>query len=290
MLGKMRQSVPEKDKPTGKESKYPRIEEIFDARAGKARGALKQELPTGGFRHVRRGPSLDLEPWIAHYWIVSWDLSGHPPQRVETLPHPNVHLVFEDSAATVSGVQTGKFTRMLEGRSQIFGVKFKAGGFRPFMDAAVATLLNQTIPARQVFGDAIDSLLSAVHSEEEKIEAANAFFHARMPQPDASATMAGQLVDRILQDREIRTVDDLVRQAAIGKRSLQRLFYEYVGVAPKWVIRRYRLHELVERINAGGTIDWPQLALELGYFDQAHLINDFRYIVGDTPTQYQSRI
>lgn len=283
MLGKTRQSASEKD---GHE---PHIEEVFDTKAGKARGALKQKLPAGGFRHVRRGPSSDLEPWIAHYWAVSWDLAGHPPQRIETLPHPNIHLVFEESAATISGIHTGKFTRMLEGRSQVFGVKFKAGGFRPFFDNAVATLLNQTIPARQVFGDAIDSLLSAAHSEEEKIEAANVFFHARTPSLDASATLAGQLVDQILQDREIRTVDDLVRKAAIGKRSLQRLFHEYVGVAPKWVIRRYRLHELVERIHAGGVIDWPQLALELGYFDQAHLVNDFRSIVGSTPTDYRVR-
>jgi AraC-like DNA-binding protein len=286
MLGKTRQSASGKDDKEPYQE--PHIEEVFDAKAGKARGALKQELPAGSFRHLRRGPSPDLEPWIAHYWAVSWDLD-HPPQRVETLPHPNVHLVFEDGAATVSGIHTGKFTRMLEGRSQVFGVKFKAGGFRSFFDAAVGTLLNQTIPARQVFGDAIDSLLSAAHSEDEKIEVANAFFHARIPQPDASATLAGQLVDRILQDREIRTVDDLARQAAIGKRSLQRLFYEYVGVAPKWIIRRYRLHELVERMNAGDAIDWPQLALDLGYFDQAHLVNDFRTIVGDTPTQYQLR-
>ena len=52
------------------------------------------------------------------------------------------------------------------------------------------------------------------------------------------------------------------------------------------MIRRYRLHEVIERFNSGDKLDWPQLALELGYFDQAHLINDFRSIVGCSPTQY----
>jgi AraC-like DNA-binding protein len=88
---------------------------------------------------------------------------------------------------------------------------------------------------------------------------------------------------------QIRTVDDLADQTGISKRSLQRLFREYVGVPPKWVIRRYRLHELIERLEAGDPLDWPDLALELGYFDQAHLINDFRAITGYSPADYQRR-
>jgi AraC-like DNA-binding protein len=69
-------------------------------------------------------------------------------------------------------------------------------------------------------------------------------------------------------------------------RGVQRLFSQYVGVSPKWVIRRYRLHELLERIHSGQALDWAQLALDLGYFDQAHLINDFKTITGYTPTEY----
>ena len=70
-------------------------------------------------------------------------------------------------------------------------------------------------------------------------------------------------------------------------RSVQRLFREYVGVPPKWVIRRYRLHELVERLHSGQAFEGAQLALDLGYADQAHLIHDFRHLVGYTPTGYR---
>jgi AraC-like DNA-binding protein len=73
-------------------------------------------------------------------------------------------------------------------------------------------------------------------------------------------------------------------------RSLQRLFSQYVGVSPKWVIRRYRLHELLERMHSGEQPDWAQLAAELGYFDQAHLSNDFKAITGYTPTEYRGRL
>ena len=108
--------------------------------------------------------------------------------------------------------------------------------------------------------------------------------------PTRRSALARQLVNRVLQETEIKTVDDLAEKAGIGKRSLQRIFGEYVGASPKWVIRRYRLHELVERFNAGDSLDWPQVALELGYFDQAHLINDFRSIVGYSPAQYQREV
>ena len=53
------------------------------------------------------------------------------------------------------------------------------------------------------------------------------------------------------------------------------------------MIGRYGLHELVERLNSGDQLNWPDLALELGYFDQEHLINVFRSVVGYSPTQYQ---
>ena len=111
-----------------------------------------------------------------------------------------------------------------------------------------------------------------------------------MPEADPNVARAGKLVERILSEPEIRTVDDLSRRTGTSARSLQRLFGEYVGASPKWVIRRYRLHELIEKFNSGATLNWAQLALDLGYFDQAHLINDFKKIVGLSPVEYRKII
>lgn len=69
-------------------------------------------------------------------------------------------------------------------------------------------------------------------------------------------------------------------------RQLQRLFREYVGVSPKWVIQRYRLLDAAERVAAGTTIDWADLSLDLGYADQAHFIRDFKKLVGRSPAEY----
>jgi AraC-like DNA-binding protein len=267
-------------------------DEVFDPAAGPARGVLQSPPSAGQFRHVRRSPAPELAHCIAHYWFVSWDLRGLDPHIAETLPHPNVHAIFEPAGSTVAGVHTAKFSRRLEGRSHAFGVKFTPGGFRAFLNAPVSSLADRTVPVREIFGneiDLLDAILSISEDEEASIATANRFFSARIPAVDDSAVLAAVLVDRILSEPDIRTVDDLSARARLGKRSLQRLFNEYVGVSPKWVIRRYRLHELLERVHSGAEPDYAQLALELGYYDQAHLINDFRSIVGYSPTQYQGR-
>ena len=268
-------------------------EQVFDQAAGPARGVLQSPPSAGQFRHVRRSPARELAHCIAHYWFVSWDLRGLDPHVAETLPHPNVHAIFEAAGSTVAGVHTAKFSRRLEGRSHAFGVKFTPGGFRSFLNAPVSSLADRTVPVREIFGSEVDALDAIVttsdDNEEISIAAANDFFSANVPPADASATLAAELVNRILAEPDIKTVDDLSARARLGKRSLQRLFSEYVGVSPKWVIRRYRLHELLERVHSGAEPDYAQLALELGYYDQAHLINDFRSIVGYSPGLYQAR-
>ncbi len=211
----------------------------------------------------------------------------------ESLPHPNIHLIFEDQTSVIAGVQTHKFSRLLEGEGRVFGVKFRPGGFRPFYKHQVSKLADRTIPARRVFGKdiaAFEEIALSSSKEDEKVQAANAFFHARMPGADCSISLAGKLVDLILQEPAIKSVQDLASRATMSQRSLQRLFSEYVGASPKWVIRRYRLHELIEKFNSGAKVNWAQLALDLGYFDQAHLINDFKSIVGVSPVEYGKMI
>lgn len=269
------------------------IEQVYDPEAGGPRGLLKASPSEGKFRHSRRSPAPELAYFIEHYWAVSWDLRGLEPYVTETLPHPNVHLVFEWEKSAIAGVTTGKFTRVLEGQSQVFGVKFKPGGFHPFLKAPVSSLADCTVPVTNIFGkdaDALEAVLLSDCGEEEKLKATNAFFLARAPRPDETIELSGRLVSQILNEAEIKTVDDLVRRTGMGKRSLQRIFHEYVGINPKWVIRRYRLHEVVERIKSGESMDWADLAVELVYFDQAHLINDFRSIIGYSPSQYQKQV
>jgi hypothetical protein len=104
-------------------------------------------------RLARYHPSPDLALYVEHYWVVDWDLRGQPSQRVETLPHPSVHLIFERGVGgRVAGVSQGKFARLLEGEGGVFSVKFTPGGFYPFTGVAVSTLSNSILDVAEVFG------------------------------------------------------------------------------------------------------------------------------------------
>lgn len=259
---------------------------------GKARGVLRHAPAAGVFHHARIAPPPALAGVVQHYWIVRWDLQGGPPQLRETLPHPNVHLVCEPDGSRIHGVHTGRFSTMLEGRGGVFGVKFRPGGFHGFLRQPVSALRNRSIPPLRVFGaDAagLAAIAQAQPHDERMVALASDFLAAHLPSPDAQALHVGDVVDAIAADRSIRTLDDVAARWRLAPRTLQRLFNQYVGIGPKWVINRYRMHEALERVDAGDAVDWAQLALELGYFDQAHFIRDFKALVGCPPGEYARR-
>ncbi|MFZ0216517.1 MAG: AraC family transcriptional regulator, partial [Candidatus Dormiibacterota bacterium] len=106
--------------------------------------------------------------------------------------------------------------------------------------------------------------------------------------PDAAprTEAARDLAELIAADPTLTRVDQVARRAGCSVRSLQRLFTEQVGASPKWVIRRYRLLEAAERAGRGGRVSWSELALALGYSDQAHLTREFTAMVGVPPAEY----
>ncbi|MFZ2309446.1 MAG: AraC family transcriptional regulator [Rhodoferax sp.] len=259
----------------------------------KPRGVLRPRFSQGQLEHYRQLPSAPLAAWVEHYWHVRWDLRGLPPQQQATLPHPNVHLVVEQGQARIYGVQRGRFVRQLQGLDQVFGVKFKAGGFYPFYGHAVSELLNQSVDVTDCFGPRGAELTGQVLAAADfaaMCAAAESFLLLRLPAADAQVARIGRMLERIAQDTSIVSVDDVIAMSGLNKRGLQRLFQRYVGVGPKWVIQRYRLHEAIAQVQAGKMLSWTALALELGYFDQAHFVRVFRQLVGMAPGEYQKSL
>jgi AraC-like DNA-binding protein len=253
------------------------------------RGVLHPRLAQGEFQHHRRAPSPQLACLIEHYWHVSWDLRGLPAQLQETLPHPNVHYVVEAGQTAIYGVHTARYVRTLEGQGHAFGIKFKAGGFYPFYRLPVSGLKDRSLDGAGIFGAAasrFESDVLASFDMDGMVSAAEALLLVHVPAVDSEVIMIGELVAKIAADRSLVSVDALVTLSGLGKRQLQRLFNEYVGVSPKWVINRYRLHEAVAQLQSGQPVAWSELALELGYFDQSHFIRDFRRLLGRTPAEY----
>src|SRR5215813_599028 len=119
---------------------------IISRKTDPPRGVLKTgAVDEQRFRHERYHPSADLSPYVEHYWVVEWDLRGQAPVRVETLPHPSVHMVFEaGDRSRVRGAARLKFSRLLEGKGGVFAVKFRPGGFYPFVRIPVSRFSDTT--------------------------------------------------------------------------------------------------------------------------------------------------
>jgi AraC-like DNA-binding protein len=258
----------------------------------RVRGVLRPVSTGGKLQHARLAASEPLRAVVQHFWSVRWDLRGANPFVPETLPHPNVHLVFEAEGARIVGVHTGRFTTRLEDSGWVFGVKFRPGAFRPYFGRSVAALRDRSAPIDEVFGTkgaALARQVSDLRGEAERAAAVERFLNERKTPSDPNVERIGNIVDEIAENREIVSVEQVVELGRFGKRTLQQLFKSYVGVGPKWVINRYRLHEAVERLQEGAHISFTELAMELGYFDQAHFNRDFRKLVGCTPATFARR-
>lgn len=241
---------------------------------------------------ARYEPPGDLAPYVAICRVLRWDLTGQPPLDQTIFPHPNVHLSFEPTGAAVHGVDTKIFTRRLSGKGKALGIRFRPGGFRPFCSAPISTLNDRVVPASDIFGPAAGSALNAVMAASDDsamIDHAVELLRGADPRPDPVAEEVGGIVTLITTDPLLRRVGDLVTAVGIPERRLQRLFAEYVGVSPKWAMRRARLHEAAQRAEAGDVVDWAVVAADLGYADQAHLTRDFTATIGVPPSRYAAR-
>ncbi|MGI8873345.1 MAG: helix-turn-helix domain-containing protein, partial [Egibacteraceae bacterium] len=217
-------------------------------------------------------------------------LSGEPPYRQLIVPYPNVHLSFVNGVARIHGVARGHVRRTLEERGRVFGVAFRPGGFRPFLRRPVSMITDRSVSASEVFGVEMPEVPMASASDPAEMRGiVEEFLCANLPERDPTAEAVADIVARIADDRGITRTDALAADLGMGVRRLQRLFADYVGVGPKWVIRRYRLREVTDRMATGEAIDWAGLAADLGYADQAHFIRDFTAMVGESPTVYAER-
>ncbi len=255
------------------------------------RGVLHAQAGQAVFQVLRHEPDPGLSPWVEHFWELTYRV---PPGQVHTqcvLSFPNVHLAFEDEderRALVYGVPGQPFTRELRGAGRVLGVRFRAGGFWGFWRKPVSDLTAKVVSARQVWGPAVDEVLSSVFRDQIiDREPVSRFLAVLNPTREPEAERAGQAVDRALHDPSLLRVEDYAAAMDLGVRQLQRLFQKYVGVSPKWVLRRFRLQEAAQTLDNNPAVSWTDLALQLGYFDQAHFVNDFKAVLGVTPGDYR---
>lgn len=239
----------------------------------------------------RFAPSPDVAALVERHWLVSWELPTGRTASVTLLPHPCVNLVLDRGRLAVSGVGRERFTYRYQGAGRVFGVKFRPGAFLPFLGRPLAEITDTVLPAERLWGPAANELAARLgpgSGVDELIGQVEEFLRARWPPDDPQVRLVGQIVAAMLHDRTITRVDDVTARFGLSARTLQRMFQRYVGVSPKWVLRRYRLHEAAAVLANEQHRPWAEVAADLGYFDQSHFIRDVTAAIGLTPAAYAS--
>ena len=244
------------------------------------------------FRMERYLPVPALAPFLDHFWVVEWDLGTRPPYVQRTLPYPCVHLVFDTARSGIWGVPTGAFDYALKGRGKVCGLRFRPGAFRAILGRPLHAITGRVLALSDVFPwDELEARRAVLDTPDDAAmtDAASRLLAPLLPTPDPQVERIAAILRTIETTPGLTRVEQLALDAGMGVRSLQQLFSEYVGVSPKWAIRRFRLHEAADRLANGEEPDLSALAQELGYFDQAHFTSDFRKLVGESPSQYRKR-
>ncbi|MFZ5889505.1 MAG: AraC family transcriptional regulator [Myxococcota bacterium] len=266
--------------------------------AAPPRGILHANEPSAEREHQRVLPPASLSEYIAHFWTVRWSLKE--PELVETLPHPTVHVIFEEvrgasPRAEVVGVPRGRFTRRLEGEGDVFAIKFRPAMLQPFIVEDVGSLRGRVIALSELFAGEnrqLENQIFGSNSLEERITAVERFLLPRIAriseQRFRELLPLRNLVESMETSRSLLRVEQAAALVDWDLRTLQRRFQRHLGVSPKWVILRYRLHEAAERLREANPPSLAALAAELGYADQAHFARDFSKIVGCSPARFSA--
>jgi AraC-like DNA-binding protein len=236
--------------------------------------------------------AIDLAPFVSVAWTLQWDL-GEAAYLQRVLPDPCVQIVVEPDGVHVMGVVMGAFAVTLTGKRFVLGMKFRPGGFRPYLREPISTLTDRTVPLSKIFPDANEPLLMKLAVEADGLaimQILEALLSGAAPAADVQLQQVHLITDRMAADSTMLSVEHAARVFGLSNRSLQRLFKTYVGVGPKWMLRRYRIQEAAARLETGDVVTWSELALGLGYADQSHFINDFRRLVGRSPASYAKAI
>jgi AraC-like DNA-binding protein len=237
-------------------------------------------------RHPVPGALADL---VEHFWTVRWDLEAGRSYTAQTLPYPSVNLSVTNTEADVTGLTRRCYYRHLRGAGYAVGARFRPGCFRPLLGRPVSSLTDRHRPIAEVLGRDTDELARRVAENDDsahRVRLLADFLAAARPDPDPTAEQVAGLVETIAGNRTVTRVTQVAERAGLTVRGLQRLFAEYVGAGPKWVIQRCRLQDAAARVAARDDLDWADLAVELGFADQAHLTRAFTATIGVPPATY----
>lgn len=223
-------------------------------------------------------------PELAPYVRCLWELTGTGSDIERVVPDGCCEIVL-NRADPFRGVDNdriqprlmlvGQIPRFIRiqptGTVDLLGIRFRPGGLFPFVGVSMAELTGERID----LGDVCRRLRRDLEgASRERVEAILLDRLRKRPSRVDEAVAA------------IETTRGDLRIGSLGTRTLERAFRREVGVPPKVLARIVRFQRVIHAVEATARLDWAGLALDCGYYDQAHLIRDFRHFAGLSPARY----
>ena len=239
----------------------------------------------------RARPGGALSRFVDYFWSYSGYAPPHRRERV--LPTGMVEVVFRVNAdgTSASGVAGPRSSAVLLDTSQPFSViaaHFKAGGGFPFFGVPACELRNQSIDLDLLWGSGAarirDRLWEAQTPSDRFAVLERALIDsARGFDCDAAVRYA---IGEFERTNGARRVTDVVEQTGVSWNRLLSRFQAEVGLTPKAFCRLRRFNAVLAAVDGRGDVNWTDVALACGYFDQAHFNHDFRNFTGLSPSDY----
>jgi AraC-like DNA-binding protein len=237
-----------------------------------------------GARYQEYQPSPRLRPFVECLWTVQ-PSDANPEYPV--LPDGCVDIVYSPGTASepqLVGVMTGAQKFELAAGQVGFGVRFRPGMSQTFLPVPAVDTTDKRIGLSEIWGGDARRLTEQI-SEEQSVPDCIRLIEERLPNP-TEITVVQRLCTSIVDQAGQVRIDDLAFQAGFSPRQLRRLFLEQVGLSPKHLCRIIRFRSSLPRLTEAGRAGWVQVALDSGYYDQAHFINEFRQFSGYTPGEF----
>jgi len=262
----------------------------------------KWNIPAG---YAELAPGPDLAARVACFWTRRAPVSpaGHrvlPDGCVDfiltfgprPLPRPEGSGPHPESQAIAVGAMTKPLV-VREGPRLSIGVRFRPGqAFAAFgIPAAAAT--DALLELRDIEPESreLQDRLLALQSDQERLAGFVAFVRRRLAGASEVPPSVRAAVRHIERAAGNLRVADLPADTGVTRQQLARQFATHVGVSPKMLARVMRARAVLARADAARAayprpLNWSAIAQDLGYYDQAHLIDDFKALTGVTPGEW----
>ncbi|CAM2892242.1 helix-turn-helix transcriptional regulator [Actinomyces slackii] len=263
------------------------------------RGVLHPERLPVDFRRLEPTGVEDLVCW---FWAASWDHPVGEEARQEIIGFPGCNLAVETSVQTggqtsrptsrwtsmvgLAGPTTRASVRELEGRGWVIGALLRPAAV-PALTPDPAGLRDRYVPLEAPgLHDAVASARAAGTDPGAQTAAVlGDWLRERVGEPSSEGLLANRMLEIVMGEAGVHTVADLAERLGVSPRTAHRLAARYVGLTPYAMIRRRRLQEAAGRVREGAEL--AEIAVELGYADQAHLARDFRAVLGRSAGGYR---